>query len=86
MVEEKKELKKELKKNECFEAKKELSLQELEQVNGEMITCATVQIKGDDIAILNITEATSELQGKAVGVVATPLEGQPGAKMCFRVR
>lgn len=34
MSEEKKDLKKELKKNECCEGKEELSLKELEQVNG----------------------------------------------------
>ena len=34
MSEEKKELKKELKKNECCKSKEKLSIEELEQVNG----------------------------------------------------
>ena len=34
MSEEKKELKKELKKNECCEGKEELSIEELDKVNG----------------------------------------------------
>ena len=34
MSEEKKDLKKELKKNECCEGKQKLSIEELEQVNG----------------------------------------------------
>ena len=63
-----------------------LTEEDLESVNGGMITGATVQVKGEGIAILNTTEATSALQGKAVGVVVTTSEGQPGAEMCFCVR
>ena len=63
-----------------------LTEEDLESVNGGMITGATVQVKGEGIAILNTTEATSALQGKAVGVVVTTSEGQPGAGMCFCVR
>ena len=36
MSEEKKELKNELKKNECCEGKQKLSIEELEQVNGDV--------------------------------------------------
>ena len=65
---------------ELCEGKKELTQEELEQVNGGG---ATVQVKGEDIAKLNTTEA---LQGKAVGVVVIASEGQPGSEMCFGVR
>ena len=70
MSEEKKELKKDLKKNECCEGKQKLSIEELENVNGGG---ATVQVKGEDIAKLNTTDAASALQGKAAGVVVTTL-------------
>ena len=85
MSEEKKELKKELKKNECCEGKEELSIEELENVNGGG---ATVQVKGEDIAKLNTTDAASALQGKVggVGVVVISSEGQPGSGMRFRDR
>ena len=61
----------------------ELTEEELEQVNGGMSTGATVQVKGEDIAKLNTTEA---LQGKVGGVVVISSEGQPGSEMRFRVR
>ena len=83
MSDEKKELKKELKKNECCEGKEKLSIEELENVNGGG---ATVQVKGEDIAKLNTTDAASALQGKPVGVVVIASEGQPGSEMRFGVR
>lgn len=46
---------------ELCEGKKELTQEELEQVNGGG---ATVQVKGEDIAKLNTTEA---LQGRVAG-------------------
>ena len=61
----------------------ELAEEELEQVNGGMSTGATVQVKGEDIAKLNTTEA---LQGKVGGVVVISSEGQPGSEKHFRVR
>ena len=61
----------------------ELMEEELEKVNVGMSTGATVQVKGEDIAKLNTTEA---LQGKVGGVVVISLEGQPGSEMRFSVR
>ena len=86
MSEEKKKLKKNLKNEELCEGKQKLSIEELEKVNGGMITGATVQVKGEDIAKLNTTEATSALQGKVAGVEITPSAGQPGAEMRVRFR
>ena len=65
---------------ELCEGKKELTQEELEKVNGGG---AIVQVKGEDIAKLNTTEA---LQGKVGGVVVISLEGQPGSEMRFSVR
>ena len=61
----------------------ELMEEELEKVNVGMSTGATVQVKGEDIAKLNTTEA---LQGEVGGVVVISSEGQPGSEMRFRVR
>ena len=83
MSEEKKELKKEINKEECCKGKEKLSIEELENVNGGG---ATVQVKSEDIPKLNTTDAASALQGKAVGVVVTTSEGQPGSEMHFGVR
>ena len=65
---------------ELCEGKKELTQEELEKVNGGG---AIVQVKGEDIAKLNTTEA---LQGKVGGVVVISSEGQPGSEMRFSVR
>ena len=46
---------------------------------------ATVQVKADDIAKRNTTEAISALQGKAAGVVINTAS-QPGAEMRVRFR
>ena len=79
MSEEKKELKKELKKNECCKGKEKLSIEELDKVNGGGVI---VPVKGEDIVKPNTTEA---LQGKVAGVVISS-EGQPCAGEDIRVR
>ena len=79
MSEEKKELKKELKKNECCEGKEKLSIEELDKVNGGSVI---VPVKGEDIPKLNTTEA---LQGRGAGVVISSA-GQPCAGEDIRVR
>ena len=83
MSEEKKELKKNLKNEELCEGKQKLSIDELEKVNGGG---ATVQVKGEDIAKLNTTDAASALQGKLAGVVVISSAGQPCAGEDIRVR
>ena len=67
---------------ELCEGKKELTQEELEQVNGGG---ATVHVKGEDIPKLNTIDAASALQGKVGGVVISS-EGQPGSEMRFRDR
>ena len=63
MSEEKKELKKEINKEECCKGKEKLSIEELDKVNGGG---ATVQVKGEDIAKLNTTEALQGVGGVVV--------------------
>ena len=67
----------------CCEGKKELSLKELDKVNGG---AAAVQVNAEDITKRNTKEATSELQGKAAGVEVTSQEGEPGSEFRIRVR
>ena len=76
------EKKKSIKNEEICEGKQKLSIEELENVSGGG---ATVQVKADDIAKRNTTEAISALQGKAAGVVINTA-GQPGAEMRVRFR
>ena len=65
--------------NSVNEKLKELTPEELEQVNGGGVI---VPVKHEDIAKLNTTEA---LQGKVAGVVISTA-GQPGSEMRFGVR
>ena len=67
---------------ELCEGKEELSIEELDKVNGGG---AIVQVKGEDIAKLNTTDAASALQGKVAGVVTTSA-GQPCATEGARLR
>ena len=67
------------KTEECCEGKKELTQEELEQVNGGGVI---VPVKDEDIPKLNTTEA---LQGRVAGVVISSA-GQPCAGEDIRVR
>ena len=47
----------------------------------KLVTGATVQLKGDDIAKLNTTNPLSAMQGQTPGVNIVSTSGQPGAAM-----
>lgn len=49
-------------------------------------TGATVQVKGDELAKLNTTNALQALQGQTAGVQISSTSGQPGADMKVTVR
>ena len=52
----------------------------------KLVTGATVQLKGDDIAKLNTTNPLSAMQGQTPGVNIVSTSGQPGASMSVTVR
>ena len=52
----------------------------------KLVTGATVQVKGDDIAKLNTTNPLSALQGQTPGVNIVSTSGQPGASMSVTIR
>ena len=52
----------------------------------KLVTGATVQVKGDDIAALNTTSPLQAMQGLTPGVSITSTSGQPGADMKVTVR
>ena len=52
----------------------------------KLVTGATVQLKGDDIAKLNTTNPLSALQGQTPGVNIVSTSGQPGASMSVTIR
>ena len=47
----------------------------------KLVTGATVQVKGENIAKLNTTNPLSALQGQTPGVNIVSTSGQPGAKI-----
>lgn len=49
-------------------------------------TGATIQVKGDDLARLNTTNALQALQGQTPGVQITSTSGQPGSDMKVTIR
>ena len=51
-----------------------------------LVTGATVQLKGDDIAKLNTTNPLSAMQGQTPGVNIVSTSGQPGASMSVTIR
>lgn len=52
----------------------------------KLVTGATIQVKGDDIAKLNTTSALSALQGQTPGVNITSSSGQPGDGFKVNIR
>lgn len=52
----------------------------------KLITGATSQVKGDDLAKMNTTNPLQALQGKTPGVNISSTSGQPGAAMKVTVR
>ena len=52
----------------------------------KLVTGATVQLKGDDIAKLNTTNPLSAMQGQTPGVNIVSTSGQPGASMSVTIR
>ena len=52
----------------------------------KLVTGATVQLKGDDIAKLNTTNPLSAMQGLTPGVNIVSTSGQPGAAMSVTIR
>ena len=52
----------------------------------KLVTGATVQLKGDDIAKLNTTNPLSAMQGQTPGVNIVSTSGQPGAAMSVTIR
>ena len=52
----------------------------------KLVTGATVQLKGDDIAKLNTTNPLSAMQGQTPGVNIVSTTGQPGASMSVTIR
>ncbi|MDP4270059.1 MAG: TonB-dependent receptor plug domain-containing protein, partial [Bacteroidota bacterium] len=52
----------------------------------KLVTGATVQVKGDDIAKMNTTNPLQALQGKTPGVNITSTSGQPGSEVKVTVR
>lgn len=52
----------------------------------KLLTGATAQVKGDDIAKLNTTNPLQAMQGQTPGVSITSTSGQPGSSMKVTVR
>ena len=52
----------------------------------KLLTGATTQVKGDDIAKMNTTSPLQALQGQTAGVNITTTSGQPGASMKVNIR
>ena len=52
----------------------------------KLVTGATVQLKGDDIAKLNTTNPLTAMQGQTPGVNIVSTSGQPGAAMSVTIR
>jgi len=52
----------------------------------KLVTGATVQVKGDDIAKQSTTSALEGLQGQTAGVQITSTSGQPGEGMSVKIR
>ena len=52
----------------------------------KLLTGATVQVKGDDVAKLNTSNPLQALQGQTPGVTITSNSGQPGTSMSVKVR
>ena len=52
----------------------------------KLVTGATVQVKGDDIAKLNTNNPLQAMQGQTPGVNITSTSGQPGADMKVTIR
>ena len=52
----------------------------------KLVTGATTQVKGDDIAKLNTTNPLQALQGQTPGVNIVSTSGQPGAAMSVTIR
>lgn len=52
----------------------------------KLVTGATVQVKGDNIAKMNTTNPLSALQGQTPGVNIVSTSGQPGASMSVTIR
>ncbi len=52
----------------------------------KLVTGATVQVKGENIAKLNTTNPLSALQGQTPGVNIVSTSGQPGAGMSVTIR
>ena len=52
----------------------------------KLVTGATAQVKGDDIAKLNTTNPLSAMQGQTPGVNIVSTSGQPGAAMSVTIR
>jgi TonB-dependent starch-binding outer membrane protein SusC len=52
----------------------------------KLVTGATSQVKGEDLAKLNTTNALQALQGQAAGVNITSISGQPGAGFKVNIR
>ena len=52
----------------------------------ELVTGATVQVKGDEIAKMNTTNPLQAMQGQTPGVSIASTSGQPGADMKVSIR
>lgn len=52
----------------------------------KLVTGATAQVKGEDIAKLNTTDPLQAMQGQTPGVNITTTSGQPGASMKVSIR
>jgi TonB-linked SusC/RagA family outer membrane protein len=52
----------------------------------KLVTGATVQVKGDDLAKMNTTNPLQALQGKTPGVSISSTSGQPGSDMKVTIR
>ncbi|MBS2099370.1 TonB-dependent receptor [Carboxylicivirga linearis] len=52
----------------------------------KLVTGATVQVKGDDVAKQSTTSALEGLQGQTAGVQITSTSGQPGEGMSVKIR
>jgi len=52
----------------------------------KLVTGATVQVKGDDIAKLNTTNPLQAMQGQTPGVNIASTSGQPGSNMKVQIR
>ena len=52
----------------------------------KLVTGATVQVKGDEIAKMNTTNPLQAMQGQTPGVSIASTSGQPGADMKVSIR